>query len=72
MKCLRACAKITAAIQVHLPNETKVLPIGQAVTNNREMMDSRWHKSDAKDSANIADLISQGKFMYYILFLSII
>jgi len=42
-----------------------VLVSGKAVTNNREMMDNRWDKNDTKDSANIADLVSQGKFMYY-------
>ena len=42
-----------------------VLVSGKAVTNNREMMDNRWDKNDAKDPANVADLISQGKFMYY-------
>jgi len=38
---------------------------GKAVKNNREMLDGRWDKNDTKDPANIADLISQGKFMYY-------
>ena len=42
-----------------------VLVSGKAVTNNREMLDNRWDKNDTKDSANIADLVSQGKFMYY-------
>ena len=42
-----------------------VLVSGKAVKNNREMMDGRWDKNDIKDPANIADLISQGKFMYY-------
>jgi len=42
-----------------------VLVSGKAVTNNREMMDNRWDKNDTKDAANIADLVSQGKFMYY-------
>jgi transposase len=42
-----------------------VLVSGKAVTNNREMLDNRWDKNDTKDPANIADLISQGKFMYY-------
>jgi len=42
-----------------------VLVSGKVVKNNREMLDNRWDKNDAKDSANIADLISQGKFMYY-------
>jgi len=42
-----------------------VLVAGKAVSNNREMLDGRWDKNDSKDPANIADLISQGKFMYY-------
>jgi len=42
-----------------------VIVSGKAVKNNREMMDGRWDKNDTKDPANIADLISQGKFMYY-------
>ena len=42
-----------------------VLVSGNAVKNNREMLDGRWDKNDTKDPANIADLISQGKFMYY-------
>ena len=44
---------------------TVVIVAGKAVSNNREMMDGRWDKNDTKDSANIADLISQGKFMYF-------
>jgi transposase len=42
-----------------------VLVSGNAVKNNRELMDGRWDKHDVKDSANIADLISQGKCQYY-------
>ena len=42
-----------------------VLVSGKVVKNNREMLDNRWDKNDTKDPANIADLISQGKFMYY-------
>jgi transposase len=42
-----------------------VLVAGGAVKNNREMLDGRWDKNDTKDPANIADLISQGKFLYY-------
>ena len=42
-----------------------VLVSGNAVANNRELLDGRWDKNDSKDPANIADLISQGKFMYY-------
>lgn len=32
---------------------------------NRKTLDGRWDKNDTKDSANVADLISQGKFLYY-------
>jgi len=38
---------------------------GYAVNANRKMLDGRWDKNDTKDPGNIADLISQGKFMYY-------
>ena len=42
-----------------------VLVSGAAVKNNRKMMDGRWDKNDTKDAAVIADLISQGKFLFY-------
>jgi len=42
-----------------------VLVPGVAVKRNRELMDGRWDKNDTKDSANVADLISQGKCLYY-------
>ena len=42
-----------------------VLVSGAAVKNNRKMMDGRWDKHDTKDAAVIADLISQGKFLFY-------
>jgi transposase len=42
-----------------------VLVSNGAIKNNRELMDGRWDKNDTKDSANVADLISQGKFLYY-------
>jgi transposase len=42
-----------------------VLVAGAAVKNNRPLLDGRWDKHDTKDSANVADLISQGKFLYY-------
>lgn len=44
---------------------TIVFVSGNAVSANRKMLDGRWDKNDTKDPANIADLISQGKFMYY-------
>jgi len=42
-----------------------VLVTGKAVKNNRELLDGRWDKNDNKDPANVADLISQGKCLYY-------
>lgn len=42
-----------------------VLMSGVAVAKNRELLDGRWDKNDDKDSANVADLISQGKCLYY-------
>ena len=42
-----------------------VLVSGMAVNKNRELLDGRWDKHDTKDSANVADLISQGKCLYY-------
>lgn len=42
-----------------------VLVTGNAVKQNRELLDGRWDKHDMKDSANVADLIAQGKCHYY-------
>jgi len=42
-----------------------VLVSAVAVNKNRELLDGRWDKHDTKDSANVADLISQGKCLYY-------
>lgn len=42
-----------------------VLVSGVSVKRNRELLDGRWDKNDTKDSANVADLISQGKCLYY-------
>ncbi|MDB9822900.1 IS110 family transposase [Deltaproteobacteria bacterium] len=42
-----------------------VLVSGLAVKNNRKMMNCRWDKNDTKDAAVIADLMSQGKFLFY-------
>jgi len=44
---------------------TVVLVSGVAVKHNRESLDGRWDKHDDKDSASVADLISQGKCLYY-------
>ena len=46
-------------------NFNVVFVSGKAVKNNREMLDGRWDKNDVKDPANIADLMSQSKFLYY-------
>jgi transposase len=45
--------------------QTLVLVANGAVKQNRELLDGRWDKNDTKDCANAADLISQGKFLYY-------
>ena len=45
--------------------KTVVLVSGVTVKRNRESLDGRWDKHDVKDSANVADLISQGKCQYY-------
>ena len=44
---------------------TAVLVSGNAVKNNRELLDGRWDKHDLKDAANVADLVSQGKCLFY-------
>jgi transposase len=46
-------------------NHIVVLVSGVAVKRNRELLDGRWDKHDTKDSANVADLISQGKCLFY-------
>ncbi len=38
---------------------------GKAVKDNRQLLDGRWDKNDRKDSANVADLVSQGKCQFY-------
>jgi len=42
-----------------------VLVTGMAVKNNRVLINGRWDKNDTKDAANIADLVSRGKSLYY-------
>jgi len=44
---------------------TVVLVAGNAVKKNRELLDGRWDKHDAKDAANVADLVGQGKCLFY-------
>ncbi len=45
--------------------QTVVLVCTEAVKKNRTLLDGRWDKHDTKDAANVADLISQGKCLYY-------
>jgi len=42
-----------------------VMIAGTAVKKNRELLDGRWDKNDTKDAANVADLITQGKCLFY-------
>jgi transposase len=42
-----------------------VLVGGTAVKKNRELLDGRWDRNDTKDAANVADLITQGKCLFY-------
>ena len=42
-----------------------VLISPEAAKHNRPLLDGRWNKYDGKDCANIADLICQGKCLYY-------
>jgi len=42
-----------------------VLVSNKAIRENRELLDGRWDKNDTKDSANVADLISQGKCQFF-------
>jgi hypothetical protein len=36
-----------------------------AVKENRKSLDGRWDKHDVKDAANVADLLCQGKCLFY-------
>jgi transposase len=42
-----------------------VLTSGEAISNNRKSLDGRWDSNDTKDSANVADLVSQAKCQFY-------
>jgi len=42
-----------------------VLVSGVAAKENRKTLDGRWDSNDPKDAANVADLVSQGKFLFY-------
>ena len=42
-----------------------VMVSGVAVKRNRELLNGCWDKNDTKCAANVADLISQGKCLYF-------
>ena len=42
-----------------------VLVAGQAVKHNRQDLNGRWDKNDTKDAANVPDLVSRGRCLYY-------
>jgi transposase len=42
-----------------------VLVSGVAVKENRKSLDGRWDKHDVQDAANVADLLCQGKCLFY-------
>ena len=44
--------------------EQLVLASNKSIADNRQSLDGRWDKNDNKDSANAADLASQGKCQY--------
>jgi len=46
-------------------NEQVVYVSNVAVKRNRELLDGRWDKNDKKDAANVADLVGQGRCLYY-------
>ena len=45
--------------------ETVVLVPSAAVKDNRKHMDGRWDKHDRKDAANVADLVGNGRCLFY-------
>ena len=42
-----------------------VLVSNKAIAENRQTLDGRWDKNDTKDSANVADLVVQGKCQFF-------
>lgn len=42
-----------------------VLVSSKTIADNRQTLDGRWDKNDTKDSANVADLIAQGKCQFF-------
>ena len=46
-------------------NEQVVYVSNVAVAKNRGLLDGRWDKNDKKDAANVADLLSQSRCLFY-------
>jgi len=46
-------------------NDHVVYVSNVAVAKNRGLLDGRWDKNDKKDAANVADLVGQGRCLYY-------
>lgn len=46
-------------------NEQVVYVSNVAVAKNRGLLDGRWDKNDKKDAANVADLVGQGRCLFY-------
>jgi transposase len=46
-------------------NEQVVYVSNVAVKKNRTLLDGRWDKNDKKDAANVADLVGQGRCLFY-------
>lgn len=46
-------------------NQMLVMVSSKLIADNRQTLDGRWDKNDNKDSANVADLLSQGKCQFY-------
>jgi len=45
----------------HFAGPFGVYATNEAIKKNRSLIDGRWDKNDTKDSANVADLVAQGK-----------
>jgi hypothetical protein len=46
-------------------NEQVVYVSNVAVKKNRALLDGRWDKNCKKDAANVADLVGQGRCLFY-------
>jgi transposase len=60
-----ACYYKSLAEYLIRQNEQVVYVSNVAVKRNRELLDGRWDKNDKKDAANVADLVGQGRCLFY-------